>query len=119
MTGPGAKLSEFLVGIIGLTGGGWLAATLVSRFTSLHAWNWYIGGAAAGMLLALAINAGLPIAVHLGISATLWVLLSASFFAHRLRGSDGGGGGELRDHELARRMFWRAWRERGRGPRTR
>ena len=70
-------------------------------------------------MLALAVSAGLPVAVCLAIGAIVWVLLSASFFGQRLRGSDGRGGGELREHELSRKMVWRAWRERGRGSRAR
>ena len=119
MSQPGVHLSEFLVAILALTGFGGLAAWSVSRWTMLSAWNWYLASAAAGTLLFLVVSGGLPTAICLGVGAVLWVLLSGSFFAHRLRGSDGRGGGELRDHELARQMFWRAWRERGRKPRTR
>ena len=119
MSQPGVHMSAFLVGILG-TDRAWGAGGLVGQSVDQPLGvELVLATAAAGVLLFMVVSGGLPATICLALGAVLWVLLSASFFAHRWRGSDGRGGGELRDHELARKMFWTAWRERGRKPRTR
>lgn len=119
MSNPSTALSAVLLAIVALAGIGAGTARLASCFTRLSAWNWYLGAGLAAALLIASVVVGAPLTLSLAVAAILWVCAAASVSASRLRSIARGGGGQGREHELARVMVWRAWRERGVKPRVR
>ncbi len=106
--GEGSVTSAVL-GLLVVGGvGGAIAARLVWLRSDLSPQNWYLALAVASALLVVSIAAALP--PTLILLAGLLVIASAvgSLLGFRWRQQARGAAGELKEHEDARRLLWRA-----------